>query len=224
MDSPAGKGCGGNGVSRKIKCLRHIVAVAARRFSSDPQNLPTHSPMPLSAPVASRQRLHTRRVTYEGWRRDDGHFDIEGHLVDVKDHDTVLLSGVRPAGEPVHDMWVRVTIDRAFTIRDIEAHSDRVPYPGGCEEIGPDYRALVGANLLQGFRKRLHDAMGHVRGCTHITDMLGSLPTVAVQTFAGLTREDEGIGKPFQLDRCHALETTSETVRRYYPRWYRGAA
>jgi hypothetical protein len=29
---------------------------------------------------------------------------------------------------------------------------------------------------------------------------------------------------PFQLDRCHALETTSETVRRYYPRWYRGGA
>lgn len=180
--------------------------------------------MPLSASAASRQRLHSRRVTYEGWQREDGHFDIEGHLVDVKDHDTKLLSGVRPAGEPVHDMWVRVTIDRGFTILDIEARSDRVPYPGGCERIGPEYRALIGANLLQGFRKRLHDTMGHVRGCTHITDILGSLPTAAVQTFAGLAREDEGTGKPFQLDRCHALETTSDTVRRYYPRWYRGAA
>ena len=70
----------------------------------------------------------------------------------------------------------------------------------------------------------LHDAMGHVRGCTHITDMLGSLPTAAIQTFAGLQREDTGDGKPFQLDRCHALETTSETVRKYYPRWYRNAA
>jgi hypothetical protein len=46
-----------------------------------------------------------------------------------------------------------------------------------------------------------------------------------VQTFAGLRqREDEGAGKPFQLDRCHALETSTDTVRRYYPRWYRGAA
>jgi hypothetical protein len=45
-----------------------------------------------------------------------------------------------------------------------------------------------------------------------------------VQTFAGLTREDAGNHKPFQLDRCHALETSSETVRRYYPKWYRGAA
>jgi hypothetical protein len=180
--------------------------------------------MPLAPPAVPRPRLHSRRVTYEGWRRDDGLFDIEGRLVDVKDHDTTLLTGVRPAGEPVHDMWVRVTIDRQFTIRDIEAQSDRVPYPGGCDVIGPAYRALIGANLLQGFRKRLHDTMGHVRGCTHITDILGSLPTAAVQTFAGLAREDEGEKKPFQLDRCHALETTTETVRRYYPRWYRGAA
>ena len=93
------------------------------------------------------------------------------------------------------------------------------------DSIGPAYRALIGANLLSGFRKRLHDTMGHVRGCTHLTEMLSSLPTAAVQTFAGLRkREDEGTEKPFQLDRCHALETTSDTVRRYYPRWYRGAA
>ena len=181
--------------------------------------------MPLTAPAQSRQRLHSRRVTYEGFQRSDGLFDIEGRLTDVKDHDTTLLSGVRAAGDAIHDMSVRVTIDRDFTIREIEAQTDRMPYPGGCDVIGPHYRALVGANLLNGFRKRLHDTMGHVRGCTHITEMLSALPTAAVQTFAGLrAREDEGSAKPFQLDRCHALETTSDTVRRYYPRWYRGAA
>ena len=106
------------------------------------------------------------------------------------------------------------------TSRGVGAQTDRMPYPGGWDRIGPQYRALIGANLLNGFRKRLHDTMGHVKGCTHITEMLTSLPTAAVQTFAGLKeREDEGTAKPFQLDRCHALETTSDTVRRYYPRW-----
>jgi hypothetical protein len=181
--------------------------------------------MPLSAPITPRQRLHSRRVTYEGFQRGDGLFDIEGRLTDVKDHDTTLLSGVRAAGEAIHDMWVRVTIDRDFVICDIEAQTDQMPYPGGCDRITPHYRALIGADLLKGFRKRLHEAMGHVRGCTHLTEMLSSLPTAAVQTFAGLRqREDEGAGKPFQLDRCHALETSTDTVRRYYPRWYRGAA
>ena len=64
--------------------------------------------------------------------------------------------------------------------------------------------------------------MGGVRGCTHVTELLGALSTAAVQTFASLQREDIGDGKPFQLDHCHALETTTDTVRRYYPKWYRG--
>ena len=64
--------------------------------------------------------------------------------------------------------------------------------------------------------------MGGVHGCTHVTELLGSLPTAAVQTFAGLRRENDGDAKPFQLDRCHALETTTDTVRRYYAKWHRG--
>jgi hypothetical protein len=96
------------------------------------------------------------------------------------------------------------------------------PIPGACDRIEPAYGKLVGANLVQGFRKRLHDDMGGVHGCTHVTELLGSLPTAAVQTFAGLRRENDGDAKPFQLDRCHALETTTDTVRRYYPKWYRG--
>lgn len=177
--------------------------------------------MPLSAPVP-RQRSHVRRVTYEGFLRDDGLIDIEAHLVDVKDHDLTLLSGVRPAGEPVHHMTVRVTIDGAFNIRAIEAHTDRSPYPGECNRIHPAYGQLVGANLLDGFRKRLHATLSGVHGCTHITELLGSLPTAAVQTKAGLKqREDEGEAKPFQLDRCHALDTRGAAVARYYPNWYR---
>jgi Protein of unknown function (DUF2889) len=180
--------------------------------------------MPLSAPTVKRQRLHTRRVTYEGFERDDGLFDIDAHLDDVKDHDFRLLTGNRRAGEPVHSMHVRVTIDRHYTIQAIEACTDRMPYPDACDRIGPAYRNLVGANLVRGFRKRLHDTMGGVRGCTHLTELLGYLPTAAIQTFAGLRREDAGHEKPFQLDRCHALETSTETVRTFYPQWYRGAA
>jgi hypothetical protein len=180
--------------------------------------------MPLSPPTVSRERLHLRRVTYEGFQRSDGLYDIDAHIADIKDRDFELLTGVRAAGEPVHDMHIRVTIDRAFTIHAIEARTDQMPYPGACDRIGPAYAKLVGANLVRGFRKRLHDTMGGVHGCTHLTELLGYLPTAAVQTFAGLRREDDGVEKPFQLDRCHALETTTDTVREYYPKWYRGAA
>ena len=179
--------------------------------------------MPLSQSTI-RTRLHTRRVTYEGFQRDDGLFDIEGHLTDVKDHDYALLTGVRRAGDPVHDMWARVTVGSDYLVRAIEVTTDEMPYPGACDRITPAYAKLVGANLLKGFRKTLYDAMGGIQGCSHVTELLAHLPTAAIQMFAGLRREIESGGaKPFQLDRCHALETTTDTVERYYPQWYRGA-
>jgi hypothetical protein len=180
--------------------------------------------MPLPTPP-TRTRLHTRRVSYEGFRRDDGLFDLEGHLIDVKDHDYALLTGLRPAGVPVHDMWARVTLGSDYIIRSIEVRTDGMPYEGACDRIEPAYGKLAGASLLHGFRKTLYDAMGGVRGCSHVTELLAHAPTAAIQMFAGLRREIEpGGDKPFQLDRCHALETTTDTVRRYYPQWYRGAA
>jgi hypothetical protein len=180
--------------------------------------------MPLPPAPVNRQRLHTRSVVYEGFRRDDDLFDIEGHLTDVKDHDYALLSGVRKAGVPVHDMSVRVTVGTDYIIRAIEVRTDFMPYEA-CDRIESAYEKLIGASLLHGFRKTLTDAMGGVRGCSHITELLMHAPTAAIQMFAGLRCEIEpGEGKPFQLDRCHALETTTDTVRRYYPQWYRGAA
>ena len=180
--------------------------------------------MPLPTP-STRTRLHTRRVSYEGFRRDDGLFDLEGHLTDVKDHDYALLTGLRPAGVAVHDMWARVTLGGDYIIRSIEVRTDGMPYEGACDRIEAAYGKLAGASLLHGFRKTLYDAMGGVRGCSHVTELLAHAPTAAIQMFAGLRREIEpGGDKPFQLDRCHALETTTDTVRRYYPQWYRGAA
>ncbi|MCS6996700.1 MAG: DUF2889 domain-containing protein [Casimicrobiaceae bacterium] len=179
--------------------------------------------MPLSAPTA-RERLHLRRITYEGYRRADDLFDIEARLIDTKDHPYRLATGERAPHQPVHEMLVRVTIDRDFNVVAIEASTEAMPYPGECDKITPAYGKLVGANLLRGFRKTVAERLGGVLGCTHLSELLAFLPTAAVQTFAGLRPETEGWGerKPFQLDGCHALSTEGELVRRYYPKWYVG--
>lgn len=177
--------------------------------------------MPLPISEVERELTHTRRVRYEGYKRADGLWDIEAHLTDVKNHDFTLKTGVRRAGLPVHDMVVRVTIDRKFNVVDAVAVSDAVPYPGGCEAAAPEYAKLVGLNLLKKFRHGLKERLGGVQGCTHITEMLAALPTAAIQTFAGEMREDRPAGrKPFQLDHCLAMDTTGETVKKWYPEWY----
>lgn len=180
--------------------------------------------MPLPPVKPSRTLVHTRRVVLQGWKREDGLWDVEARLTDLKDHDYPLASGLRRQGEPVHDLWARVTIDREFNVTAAAASLDAVPYPGGCDTIAGAYGRIVGLNLLRGFRLTVAEMFGAVRGCSHLTELLALLPTAAVQTLASEMQDTEGLepgAKPFQLDRCHALDTTSETVRRYYPRWYR---
>ena len=179
--------------------------------------------MHLPDPKSPRTRAHHRRIDVEGFVRDDGLFDLDARLTDLKDIDYPLSSGMRKRGDPVHDLFIRVTIDPQFNIVDVAACSDWVPYPGACDTIGPAYRQLIGLNLVRGFRRTVGEMFADVRGCSHLTELLLSLPTAAIQTFATFRRDnDEEVEKPFQLDRCHALETTTETVMRYYPRWYRG--
>src|SRR5438105_13035746 len=111
--------------------------------------------MPLAISPIVRTRLHTRRVTYEGFQRDDGLFDIEGHLTDVKDQDFPLLTGLRTAGEAIHDMWVRVTVGSDYVIRAIEVKTDEMPYTGACDEIKPAYSTHFGIRPLYSFLKSL---------------------------------------------------------------------
>jgi len=179
--------------------------------------------MPLPPPTVERTRLHVRRVQLDGYKRIDGRWDIEARLVDVKDHDYPLSSGLRRPGEAVHDMWVRVTIDKQMNVLAAAAATDAMPYVGYCDQITPDYAQLVGLNLFHGFRAAVRHLFHGTRGCSHLSELLMFLPTAALQTFASEVRDnDDGGHKPYQLDRCHALESHSDAVRRYYPRWYRG--
>ena len=177
--------------------------------------------MPLSAPSISRQSLHHRDITVRGYKREDGLFDIEGHLHDTKDIDFKVASGQRKAGESLHSMWLRITIDRTLTIVDAEAATDAMPYVGYCDQITPDYKKLIGVAIRPGFNNRVKELLGGTKGCTHITDLIGVVATTAFQTIAGQGMQTPG-SKPYQLDRCHALALTAPAVARYYPEWYRG--
>ena len=177
--------------------------------------------MPLPQPKEVRETLHHRDIAVRGYKRADGLFDIEGHLQDTKELEFRVASGLRKAGEPIHSMWLRITIDNTFTIVDADAASDAMPYEGYCNTITPDYKKLIGLVIRPGFSSRVKEMLGGVNGCTHITELIGSLATAAFQTVAGqgLQNPDK---RPFQLDRCHALDVTKPAVQRFYPRWYLG--
>jgi hypothetical protein len=182
--------------------------------------------MPLPQPV-NRTLRHTRAITAEAFLRDDGLWDLEARLVDTKSFDLQLLTGAqRPQGTPLHELWLRVTIDTQFNIVDAVASSDWTPYPGYCEEIGPAYRQLIGLNLLQQFRAAVRSRFGGTSGCTHLSELCSVLPTTAFQAFAGdvirvtESPDVESPSPPPQLNGCHALAFSASAVREFFPRWY----
>ena len=131
----------------------------------------------------------------EAFEREDGLWDIEACLTDEKPRDVHLASGVRPNGLPIHELWLRITIDRKLTIVDAEASSEWAPYGGLCAASNPAYRSLIGLNLLQNFRREANRLLRGTAGCTHLTELCAVLPTAAIQAFAGEVWNTEN-GKP----------------------------
>ena len=124
--------------------------------------------MPLP-PAEPREAIHTRSIEINGYRRTDGLFDIEAHLTDVKTYgQTNFDRGYINAGEPIHDMWIRLTIDgSSMTIVHVDAVSDKTPYQT-CPTAAPNFARLVGLANDVGLLSEEYDPRNH--------RMLGNFP------------------------------------------------
>ncbi|MEI6027144.1 MAG: DUF2889 domain-containing protein [Betaproteobacteria bacterium] len=181
--------------------------------------------MPLPPPTSQRRLKHRRSLTVEVYARDDGLWEVEALVTDVKTRDAQMVGGVRPAGTPIHQLMLRLVVNSRLDILQAGSASEWAPYPGHCSEHGDAYAALAGLNLARGFRKSVQERLAGVRGCTHLTELAQVLPSAVIQGLVGEVidaRGDRpGDAQPFQLDRCHALRTDGEVVRLHYPRWHR---
>jgi hypothetical protein len=167
--------------------------------------------------ASPRELLHTREVRCTGYAREDGLWEVEATLSDVRtyDLDTARARGAheRAAGDPIHLMSLRLTIDDSFEIVGAEAVSHQVPY-GDCEQIGVSYARLVGLRIEAGFHRAVKARFRGALGCTHLTELLGPLATTAWQTIRpAMERRRQLRGEPLRddgptpvlLDSCHAL-------------------
>lgn len=180
--------------------------------------------MPLSAP-APREPIHDRRVHCVGYRREDGLWDIEGHLVDTKSYGfRNAHRGWLSPGDPVHQMWLRLTIDEAMMIHAVEAVTEHAPFEM-CPDITPNFQRLVGLRIGAGFRHAARERLGGTQGCTHLLELLGPMATTSFQSMSAkrqAQRERDPARPPSFLNTCHAHASDSEVVKRFWPRFYTG--
>jgi hypothetical protein len=126
--------------------------------------------------------LHLRDISLRGYEREDGLIDIEGHMTDAKTYS--LGTPERPgfcAGEPVHDMWLRLTIAPDMEIRAVATDMASTPYDY-CLGAAPNMQRLVGLRIGKGFMKEVSARLGGAEGCTHLRELLQPMCTVAFQT------------------------------------------
>ncbi|MCZ6763709.1 MAG: DUF2889 domain-containing protein [Alphaproteobacteria bacterium] len=191
--------------------------------------------MPLSEPAA-RTAKHVRTIVCEGYLRDDGRWDVEGHLIDTKGYDFDNAErGTIHAGEHVHEMWLRLTVDDHYEIHEVEAVTDYAPF-GICGDVAPVFQQLVGLKIAPGWNLAARKLVGGVAGCTHIVELLGPLGTTVLQTIRPSQKPDAQRGKkkgvsmdeskegkrPRVIDTCHALRADGPVVERHWPDWYEG--
>lgn len=186
--------------------------------------------MPLPAPVP-RTHLHTRAVTYRGYLRADGLWEIEGELSDTKTYTFERSSqGPMQPGTPIHGMAIRVAVDDTMTIREIASSMDDTPF-GECQQGNDPLQRMVGATMGPGWRQAIERALGGVRGCTHLRELLFNMATAAYQTvfpYQEHQRQQAGIQPrqntepPYHLGRCIAWDFNGAVVQRYYPQFAGG--
>ena len=185
--------------------------------------------MPLSEPPP-RERIHSRTIECRGYRRADGLWDIEGHLIDRKTYSFEnRWRGTVEAGAPVHEMWLRLTIDEDMVVHRAEAATDHAPYRI-CAAITPQFERLKGERIGPGWNLRVRKLLGGVHGCTHHVELLGPLATVAYQTLVGQRKKRRADGKPGGapkkpriIDSCHAYASDGPVVKEAWPEFYSGS-
>lgn len=186
--------------------------------------------MALSSPT-KRNLIHTRDIKCLGYERDDGLWDIEGRITDIKSYSfTNMDRGEVNAGTPVHDMTVRLTINTDLVIVDTEAFMEFTPF-AICPAISESIKKLIGVQIKSGWTRAVNNAIGGVKGCTHINQLLiGPLATTAYQSIVPrkahkitLNKQSPEIPpgeKPDVLDTCHAFDTSGDNVKRLWPKFY----
>lgn len=186
--------------------------------------------MPLSPPAA-RKPIHTRQITCCGYQREDGLWDVDGHFLDIKSHDyRTADDDIVPAGEPIHQMRMRITVDPGLTIVAVEAVTENAP-SRSCGEIPATYRQLEGLRIGPGFSRKVKELFAGIRGCTHLSDLIAPMANTVLQTLSQRYNraEQQRIAelngtKPALVDSCHTFRSDGPVVLRLWPKSYTGAA
>ena len=179
----------------------------------------------LSKPKSPRKAAHSRTIHLQAYERQDGLWDLEALIEDLKAEPFTSPASHFDCGVPIHLMAMRITINQNMDVLEAEASMQRMPFSTICPEAEVSVERLVGANLLKGFRKEISKRIPSYERCSHLSELATLLPTLAVQTMMPRRNASEennpSAPRPLKIGGCHAWREDGPLVLKYYPNWYR---
>lgn len=179
----------------------------------------------LSTPACARKAAHSRMINLQAYERQDGLWDLEALIEDVKSEPFITQTRHFDCGVPIHLMAIRITVNNAMDVVEAEGSMQRMPFPSICPEAQVRLDRLVGANLLKGFRHEVAKRIPSSDRCSHLSELASLLPTLAIQAMMQgkiVDENDNSPGsRPLKIGGCHAWREDGPMVLKYYPQWYR---
>ncbi len=173
--------------------------------------------------IPQRHEIHRRQIDLRFFRRDDGLYEVEGTLVDTKTHDfqRPLGRGPIPAGDPVHDMTLRLVVDGSLQVIDAVAFMRTTPFEV-CQGAASTLAPLKGLKIGAGWNSAIRKLLPQDDTCTHLRELLGPMATTAlqgtaverVQRMRQPGHEDEHRAK---VDSCYAYAAHRPVVAKLWP-------
>lgn len=130
------------------------------------------------------EKVHTRSIRIETYSVDRERVIVEGVLEDTRFQPIYTIAKRRRDAGKIHGMVVRMLLGGMPTeILDADAEMPTVPMEI-CRQAVDSVKKLVGMPIVYGFSKAVKDRMTSTEGCNHLTSLILTMGSAAVQGMA----------------------------------------
>ena len=162
------------------------------------------------------ERVHTRSISMSTYRVDQERVLVEGVLKDERAVKVVSFTGKEREPGPVHHIVVRLLLGTMpVTIVDAEAEMHHVPLEA-CNQATASLKKLIGMPISHGFSKEVKDRLDGVEGCNHLTSLVLTMGSAALQGLAAhrgrksQTKEERAFTLEYIKNSCVVWKEDSE--------------
>lgn len=132
--------------------------------------------------VNGLEKIHNRNLDISSYVVDENHILVAGEL---KEGNLVrIYETFDKPREPriFHHMQIQLLIEGAtLTIKDVFVKIPSAPHNEVCREMENSLDEIKGLNIAPGFTSKVRKIAGGIKGCVHLTTLLLSMASAAVQ-------------------------------------------